>query len=105
MNVKVQELKQHVHEELNITKRELKQHFHDELHSSKSEVIELFTKQFNEITESLQTPHISSTCLYDLGCEDFELLVPIFIRLEEWEDEIIASWPELNLFTSADTGM
>lgn len=75
----------------------------DEMLINISEVIENLNLRLIKIEEYLQAPRTSSTCIYDLGNDGLELLVPIFIRLEEWEDEVIASWPELNLFASADT--
>ncbi len=47
-------------------------------------------------------PSIKQTQLIDIG-EEFELTQPISIVLEESEDEVIASFPEVELFSTGNT--
>lgn len=61
--------------------------------------IESLTKKVNEISIKLKNlPLVKNTTLRDLNSEKFLLKENIEIIVEEYPDEIIAQWPEVEVF-------
>ena len=57
----------------------------------------------DQLAEQANRPHVASILLNDLSSEEYELVRPLSIVLEETEDECLARWPEVNAFGLAAT--
>lgn len=61
-------------------------------------------KMITEIKQAIsQRPTVKQVWLMDLSNDDFQIKASIPISIEEYEDEILATWPELELYSSAET--
>lgn len=47
--------------------------------------------------------HTKQTWVRDLHRDDLEVLSPIPITIEEFDDEVVATWPEVEVYASAET--
>jgi len=75
----------------------------ENLEKLRQEVAELKT-QVKDLTEGMEkTTKIYSASIHELGDEQYQLIVPLQIVVEEYEEETVARIPELNLYASADT--
>lgn len=57
-----------------------------------------------ELREDLRSrPTVKGAVLLDLAGEGLELLQPVPVVIEEYEEEVVASWPEVETYGSGDT--
>ena len=66
--------------------------------------IELLEHKVEELASELKSrPVVSSATLLDLGEEGIVLRQPIQVVIERYEEEVTASWPEVEAFGSGDS--
>ena len=53
--------------------------------------------------ELASRPVVSSALLHDLGDAAYKLVAPIQVSIETYEDEVLATFPEIEAFGSGDT--
>ena len=78
----------------------------EELQSLENKTLSIYDiiAQLKELNEELQTrPIIRNTDLWELNSEKYRLIHPINIVIEEYSDEIVARWPEVEAFGSGAT--
>jgi len=69
-----------------------------------SERLSIVEAQLKELNEELQNrPIIRNTNLWELNSEKYRLTHPINIVIEEYPDETVARWPEVEAFGSGTT--
>jgi len=56
---------------------------------------------FFDIVES--RPIVTQTWLRDLGSDTYRLRSPVLVTVEEYTDEVVARWPEVEAFGAGDT--
>lgn len=66
--------------------------------------IERLESKIEELASELKSrPTVNTVSLVDLGDDDFSLRQPIMIVIEQYEDEVTASWPEVEAFGSGSS--
>ena len=78
----------------------------EELQSLENKVLPIYDTiaRLKELGEELQTrPIIRNTNIWELNSERYRLKHPINIVIEEYPDETVARWPEVEAFGSGAT--
>ncbi|MCL4552883.1 MAG: hypothetical protein M1305_04940 [Candidatus Marsarchaeota archaeon] len=74
------------------------------LFSSLNARISTLRQQVEEVSTELRNrPVVKTATLLDLGVTELSLLMPIQIVIEEYQEEVTASWPEVEAFGSGDS--
>jgi len=77
---------------------------YEELQPLETQRLSVIESQLKELNEELQTrPIIRNTNLWELNSEKYRLTHPINIAIEEYPDETVARWPEVEAFGSGAT--
>ncbi len=77
---------------------------YEELQPLENQRLSVLEAQLKELNEELQNrPIIRNTNLWELNSEKYRLTHPISIVIEEYPDETVARWPEVEAFGSGAT--
>ncbi len=77
---------------------------YEQLQHLENQRLSVLEKRLEELNDELRTrPIVRNTNLWELNSEKYRLAHPINIVIEEYPDETVARWPEVETFGSGTT--